>query len=913
MSVKFNFLVLCETWLNSEILDSEFGLSQLYQIFRADRDSSVINRSRGGGVMIFCDINYKATVICSVSNWFELLIVRITSDVNIIIVCVYMPPNSQLQKYEDLCSLIETSIEPYHGSNCWIIGDFNIPDWSNDETVTMTPQANSVKNLNFFLGCKQINVVQNSFGRLLDLVSTNANDHSLEENIDPLVEVDPYHPPLSIEIPISYTVNNAGSRKLYWNFKKANYLGICTQLNLVNWSSIFQGKDVNDCVKCFYDYMYDAIQRYVPVNLTKRLSYPKWCSSTLIKLIEKKKSAHAAYKRTGSMSCHQKFVSLRSTCKQLSRRDYAVFMKNSEAEISHDSSHFWKHVKDLKSSKGLPGEMQFGDLVSGDSLEISNYFADFFSSNYSDPNLMIPPPVEDSTDFSQLNLCNVTLTLSEVFEALEKIDLKKSPGPDGIPPILINSCRFALAAPLTLLYNMSLTTGCFPQAWKIGQIVPIHKSGKLNIVENYRAITKISHVSKIFELLVYRVMERVCSRSIIEEQHGFIKGRSTTTNLLSMQQFITDGLEKNKQVDIIYTDFVKAFDRINHDILCSRLSNFGINGLFLKWLNNFLKERCQFVQVGDFRSKLSNVPSGCPQGGHISPLLFLIFINCVAHIFRDFEVRFWLFADDLKFAIVVKSIEDCIKLQLVLKKFNEWCLSCGLFLNYQKCFIVSFTRSPDYINFNYMIIDTVLERKTEVKDLGVYFDQKLKFDVHIESICCRAMKMLGFIKRNSADFKASTVKLLYLSLVRPILEYNVSVWRPWKTTYIEKIERVQRKFMRYFCFKSNVVRDEFSYIDLLCLFEINSLESRRELIDVVTAYKIINDVFDCNDLVSYLRFAVHGSTRSRSMFSIPFYRTDVGRNSGVTRLMSICNKYDSIDFCHDTLSSVKRNCLIDSL
>lgn len=386
---------------------------------------------------------------------------------------------------------------------------------------------------------------------------------------------------------------------------------------------------------------------------------------------------------------------------------------------------------------------------------------------------------------------------------------------------------------------------------------------------------------------------------------------------MSFEQYLIDCLDSNYQVDVIYTDFVKAFDRVSLDVLSLRLEQFGINGSLLKWLNDYLRNRVQYVQIGNSKSEIVSVPSGCPQGGHLSPFLFSAFVNPVAKVFRDAGIRFWLFADDIKYAKQIANFHDCVALQNVTNLFYEWCRSSGLELNVSKCNLMSFTRKRTSILYDYKIADETLARQQVVKDLGVYFDPKLSFTVHIETTCNKALKMLGFVKRHSNDFCANTVKLLFLTLVRPILEYDTPVWRPFYQNRIQQIEGIQRKFIRYMCFKAQIIRDDFTYAELLLTFDLNSLEERREMIDVVTLCKILNGSIDSSDLLSKISFSANNRTRMREFFSVPFHSTNLGKMNGTTRLMKVTNKYfdSSLDVNFHTVPQVKslvlRNVAID--
>lgn len=902
-------MVFVETWLNCEIKDSELDLTN-YDIYRADRNSEFIDRSRGGGVMICCGSELKSNVICCVSNWFDLLIVRVTTEMCSFIICsVYMPPQSNLEKYENLCRIIEDNIEAFPDLKIWVFGDFNVPDWSeNDDCQQAISNCQFlISNTAAVLGLHQVNHVTNVNTRYLDLVFTNENNFDLSRDTDPLLPVDVYHPPLSVSF-------NGKIEQLQYleerkNYKKANIHAICESLNLVDWEMLFNRycNNVNECVEAFYQCLYGVFDKYVPSYTFKPSRFPKWFSVQLQNLVYAKKIAHKKFKQSGSQEDFESFVSLRSLCKERSKSDYDLFLSRAESNIKTNSRFFWQHVKNLSSDKGLPSEMSLNDRTVNTPEDIAEAFCDYFSENYVNSSGQgLNDAEQDSPGVLHINRCSIKL--SDVFATLENLDVKKSAGPDDIPPFIINACRFSLAKPLFLIFNKSLADGCFPEVWKRGKVIPVHKNGKKSDVTNYRPIVIISQFAKVFELLVYKEISPLCLKFMIPEQHGFMKSKSTLSNLLSFEHYLLECLQSNVQVDVIYTDFVKAFDRISHVVLLQRLKSFGFDGTLLLWFQDYLRDRTQVVKVGNAFSRQIIVPSGAPQGGHLSPLFFSVFVNKLNIIF-DEDIMFWLFADDLKYAKVIRNADDCLDLQRNIDKFCNWCSSHDLQLNVKKCQFVRFSRKKEMIDYPYSINGEVLREDSVVKDLGIYVDNKLRFDTHMKNTCSKAMSTLGFVKRHSSSFEADTVKLLYMTLVRPILEYNTPVWCPHYNCDISLVESVQRKFVRYYCYKVGIDRDEHSYHELLPVFSLESLQKRRFSFDVITVQKILQNKIEDSYLLGSLHLSVNQITRSNHVFKIPFCSTDTIKYNGLFRIMAsvnLANSHANVDLFFESMNVVKK-------
>ena len=221
---------------------------------------------------------------------------------------------------------------------------------------------------------------------------------------------------------------------------------------------------------------------------------------------------------------------------------------------------------------------------------------------------------------------------------------------------------------------------------------------------------------------------------------------------------------------------------------------FGFSNSLINLFISYLSCRTQFVQYRGFRSGIFKQTSGVPQGSILGPLFFVLFIN---DIVDNLDACYLLYADDLKLYLCINSELDCLRLQHNLDLLNAWCVYNHLPLNATKCNVMSFSRKSDPIVFNYNLDNCLLNRPEFVKDLGVIFDTKLTFSRHIEECVAGAYKSLGFILRNSRDFKSlSTLRLLFITFVRSKLEYASIVWSPSYNLHITLLEKVQRRFFK---------------------------------------------------------------------------------------------------------------------
>uniref|UniRef100_V5GW34 Putative RNA-directed DNA polymerase from transposon BS n=1 Tax=Anoplophora glabripennis TaxID=217634 RepID=V5GW34_ANOGL len=251
---------------------------------------------------------------------------------------------------------------------------------------------------------------------------------------------------------------------------------------------------------------------------------------------------------------------------------------------------------------------------------IVNAFASYFSNSFI-----------DSTDFDLNSQYYVNdndiphipeITEDKILNSIKKLKANMTMGPDNLPAFIIKDCACLFSKPLCTIFNQILRSNTFPDLWKQSRVCPVYKKGNKEDVENYRPIAILCNFSKLFEIIIREHISFYAKNLIVPEQHGFMPGRSTVSNLVCATQFIAETLDMRGQVDVIYTDFTKAFDKLDHGILLRKLHNFGINNSLLLMFKSYLSHRVQFVQYRGYKSDIFSQTSGVPQGSVLGPLLY---------------------------------------------------------------------------------------------------------------------------------------------------------------------------------------------------------------------------------------------------------------------------------------------------
>ena len=286
-------------------------------------------------------------------------------------------------------------------------------------------------------------------------------------------------------------------------------------------------------------------------------------------------------------------------------------------------------------------------------------------------------PINTSLLFSNI-LSPIQFFLSptdetEVFYCLSSLDLSKSSGPYSIPSKILSLIKTEIAVPLSKLINLSFTSGIFPSNLKTAKVIPIHKKGSKLELTNYRPISLLSNIDKVFEKLIYKHLYGFleAKKVIFTQQFGFRKNYSTSQTLLNISQKIMDALDKGNYACGVFVDLQKAFNTVDHEILLKKLYHYGIRGIALSLFRSYLTGRSQFVSLDGIRSVDKVTRHGVPQGSVLGPLLFLLYINDLNCAIKHSLVHH--FADDTNLLHFSDSLKQLAKqMDLDLKYLCHW-------------------------------------------------------------------------------------------------------------------------------------------------------------------------------------------------------------------------------------------------
>lgn len=899
---------MCSDYKDRELFIPDF------EVFRDDGLNKADNSS-GRGVLLAVHNRFDPTFVkSSHTASFEYICVKITVLKRFLyIFCCYIRPSQPIIGYQHAVDAFDSILDVVDPSDTVVtVGDFNLPNlkWvkSNDDSYYFASNPSSDKEVLFTdclsdSGLFQISGITNNLDRQLDLVFTSDADNCIVvESHHLLSHLDCYHPPLSITYSYDKVNKVPSSEYSYrFNFRKTNFEKLKNLLNNTDFQNIFVCKhiQIDDAISQFYEKIFNCFQLSVPFVPQKSISSsPPWYNKELRELRNKRNKSWRVYLNSRSDSDYHNYQTTFTNFSKLCESLYASYLNQMQSNLISDPKKFFQFINVKRKSDNYPPTLKLDDASSENPKEIANLFAHFFSQSFTS-HVIEPDPDYFSymKNCSQTSLTTIEIPLEIVEEKINTLRNDYSPGPDGLPAIVLKECQNFLAKPIMALFQLSISQGIFPSLWKSSYITPLHKKGKKNEISNYRPIAKLSCIPKLFESIVYDTMYFHCKSIFSPKQHGFLKGRSTTTNLTEFVSNTLCALEDGNEVDVIATDFSKAFDKISHSIIFFKLNALGFQSSFIKWIESYLKNRHYNVI---FRSSISEpfvATSGVPQGSHLGPLIFVLITNDVECIIKNSQLS--IYADDMKIYRQILVPLDYNLLQDDLDNFSKWCEKNFLMLNVSKCQFITYSRkrisSPPRI---YYISDNPVPVVTSLRDLGVICDKELNFRSHIDNIINRANSALGFVKHWSKEFSNPYVtKSLYFTFVRPILEYASQVWSPYYNTHSLRIEAVQRRFIR-FALRGLPWSDPNNlppYMDRLRLINVQSLEIRRKIADTLFVHQLLSGNIDCPALLQTISFNTNPrNLRSVPVFRLKAHRTDYGSNEPMCRMLRIVNDIPNI-------------------
>ena len=475
---------------------------------------------------------------------------------------------------------------------------------------------------------------------------------------------------------------------------------------------------------------------------------------------------------------------------------------------------------------------------------------------------------------------------------INKLKNKKSVGIDGISVQILKSCADILIQTITYIINKSIKEGKVPSSWKIAKVIPLHKKGDKSNPDNYRPISLLPCMSKLMERIIQlQLLNYLKANNILVPfQSGFRASHSTVTALIKVTDDWLLAMDEGMYTGALFVDLRKAFDVVDHKELLKKLSAIGQNGVALQWFKNYLSDRRIVTMVNDTLSDEKVLTHGVPQGSLLGPLLFVIFINDLSSVFRSCHVH--LYADDTviyysdKNVNVIESV-----LNTELQALDKWMSHNKLLVNYDKT--VSMLLGTRHMlskcdALNLKIRDIRIDKVKNTKYLGINIDNELKWDVHIENMCQKLSKLIGFLGRLRHVINESSLNTIYKTVILPHFDYGDVVWQSASKSSLFSLQKLQNRAGRIIM-KVN----PFSHVSNQHVHEKlmwKSLEYRYTKHLCTMVYKILNNLTP-NYMTANITFKMSDyALRSNQNLNLPKPKTNNCKRTFFYRAVSCYNQ-----------------------
>ena len=726
--------VICvnETWLTDEVCNKDI-LHSGFTIYRKDRT----NRCDGGVLIAIKTETFKSVKEYQpdIEELQQLEIVstevRTANNQELLFCCCYRPPDADLSWTDAFNTFLNHACEQYQ--NIVISGDFNFPkiQWDEMDKTNSVNDLLFVEMLNDHFLC-QLNNTPTRGNNVLDLVITSVPNHvRLTETLSPeQSSVFTDHDAISFDFTAFIKAPRKSVRTVY-DYAKGDLDGLRTALQATDLSSLISDSDnIDNDWQRWKNTFLTTVSAFIPKKKIKGRNPLPWINSDILHKIKKKDSIRRKIKAKPTSYLKEKYKSLRSEIKKLLRESRENYFGSIDNSFKDNPKRFWSALKQRSKSCSIPDRISMPPSpataflnhpdqsnlpsrpIATNPNEIADFFNTYFASVFTSENLPVQHPNRTDPVLTELKVTEL-----EVETLLNSLDTNKATGSDEIPARLLKETASIITPSICKLFNKSLQQGTVPQDWKLANVVPVYKKGDKEYTENYRPISLLPIISKVLERYIFMNIRQHFSGIIYDHQHGFLQGKSCVTNLLEALDYIGACLDKGGQVDMVYLDMSKAFDRINHKRLTSKLANSGIGGNLLKWFQSYLTDRRQRVTVLGVTSKSLPVCSGVPQGSILGPALFLLYVNDLLE--APTSSRAAMFADDTKIFSAIQSKIDVTSLQTDLGTLEHWSTVSGLSFNQSKCKRQTLTRKKAPVASSYKLDNSIISITDNERDLGV--------------------------------------------------------------------------------------------------------------------------------------------------------------------------------------------------
>lgn len=801
MTEGFDIICLSETFIKRGS-ESNLKIRNYKLVSSYSRD----NERRGGTcILLKNEVDYiNLDITTPVKYDFEYCATELV-NYGLIIVCIYRTPSSNVRNFLNNLDFLLAKLTRKRNKQLILCGDWNI-DVLKENTISK--ELLSILSNNNIKNHIQKPTRQKS---CIDLIVSNIPEVDFKLHYLALSDHETGQS-------ISFKCEGKNIKKLpdYWfenriDFSLDNIQKFQECLKSLSFDDCLSELDPEKAFNNFYDIftlLYKLCFPNIYVKVVKKPLKNKWLSKGLKRSCITKRKLYSKYQlSTNDKNINKKkymnYTKILKKCiLQSQKNDNTKFISQSK-NICKAS---WQVIKGSFANCNMNNEIHsitLDNKTFTDPNSICDNFNNYFINlaQIKDTRNNTIPIINNNKILNSIYLTPVDTT--DIHKIIKSLKNTNAVGYDNINTKIIKKCALYIITPLTHVINLSLLHGHFPSSLKYSLIKPLYKKGDKNDMNNYRPITLIPVLSKIFEKVMFnKLYNFVTSFNILKkEQFGFKKHSSTTLACFCLVKDITESLNNRSHAVSVFLDLSKAFDFVCHSVLLTKLEGYGIRGGALKWVESYLYCRQQCVELSRIkknrkvihRSSFSQNMYGVPQGSVLGPLLFLLYINDLPEIAQNDCI---LFADDTTLIIKCRNKNDLgYKIDNTLKCVIKYLESNNLSINIDKTKIIQFqpyNNTPLTLNITYNNMN--IEEVDSTKFLGLIIDKNCNWKAQVEHVCTKLDKFVYVLRRITKTATNQAAFAAYHGYVSSLLRYGLILWG--NSVEIDRVFKVQKKCIR---------------------------------------------------------------------------------------------------------------------
>ena len=836
LSGVYDIITLSETFLSANTGNVSLDIPGYHEVIRKDRPTF------GGGVALYIQSNlsYVRRIEYERTDLESIWVSVNTCDGQVLLCTVYRPPScfSFWEAFEENIDTIKSTPGAKH---LVILGDLN----ADPGTVMGRNLQNICSTHNICCLIDKPTRYTATSQSCLDQIITNMPNFVVRTEVLPPVYVND-HCTVTAELRFKLPIEEAYDRYV-WLYKDADFDGFREYLANYNWDECFVPDDVEQTSRKWTETFLNIARMFVPNKVVKvRPNDKPWFNSELRRL---RRKVHRAHKKLNVGPTDQNYkakwddyVSIRKkykdSLKEASKK-YNEQLNRTLSQSGVNEKKWWSTVNTILGRAGDDSIPPILDPSTGCYAKTSKDKAEIFNKFFLSHTTVTADGSDlpfESEQGTSCSLCEISVSVEDVLDQVKAISTNKATGPDNLSAKLLKEAGASIAPVLARLFNMSLRSNIMPKCWKRANVIPIHKKDSKQSASNYRPISLLPVISKVFEKVVFKYVYNYLHRNSLISYHqsGFKPKDSTINQLAYLYHTFSKALDDKKDVRIIFCDVSKAFDRVWHRGLIYKLNRIGVSGSLLSWFESYLSDRSQRVVIKGQCSEWGEIEAGVPQGSVLGPLLFLVYINDLIEAV-DCDIK--LFADDTTLYISVddhKVASDTLNRNLCNVKVwaNRWLVN----FNPEKTesLVVTNKKKESYPPVLYN--NEPIREVDSHKHLGLTFNSKLSWSQHIGSLVARIAKLKDVMLYLKNRLDRYTLNNIYITFVRPKLEYACIIWADCTNRDKVMLERCQLSFARIVTGARKGTKTELLYDEVGW----PRLEERRQQSTLIYFHKLVH-------------------------------------------------------------------------